>query len=109
MAFIASTPSSAERPRSGAAAACADTPRKRNLPVTFARCCSALAALRSPGCHGDDGIDVVEQAGAQHVDLARAAFFGRRAVEAQRAGALARPTSHSLTAMAAAVDAVPNR
>ena len=33
-----------------------------------------------------DRVDVLEEPGADHVDLARSAFFGRRAVVAQRAG-----------------------
>ena len=45
-----------------------------------------LASLRSPGCHDTTASTSLEQAGADHVDLARAAFFGRRAVVAQRAG-----------------------
>ena len=88
IAFIASTPSSAERPRSGAVEACADRPRKRNLPVTLASVLDALDGVAIAGMPRHHGVDVVEQTGAQHVDLARAAFFGGRAVEAQRAAAL---------------------
>ena len=55
-----------------------------------------------------DGVDILEEPGAHHVDLARAAFFGRRAVVAQRAGC-ARDASHSFTATAAASAPVPSR
>jgi hypothetical protein len=50
MLFMASTPSSAERPRSGAAAACAETPWKRNFADLFASELPGLASLRSPAC-----------------------------------------------------------
>jgi hypothetical protein len=82
MWFIASTPSRAERPRSGAAAACAETPRKRNFPLRLASEVSGLAVERD--------VDVAEQAGAHHVHLAGAPFFGGRTVDAQRPGTAAR-------------------
>jgi hypothetical protein len=50
MCVIASTPSSAERPRSGAPAAWADTPWKRNFADLLASDVSSLASLRSPAC-----------------------------------------------------------
>ena len=50
MLSIASTASSAERPLSGAAAACAEMPWNRNFAPTFASVLLGLAALRSPGC-----------------------------------------------------------
>ena len=49
--FIASTPSSADRPWSGAPAACAEIPRKRNFAERFASESPGLASFRSPGCH----------------------------------------------------------
>ncbi len=50
MKFIASTPSSAERPRSGAPAAWDDTPVKRNFADLLASEDSAFAAFWSSAC-----------------------------------------------------------
>jgi hypothetical protein len=85
MWFIASTPSSADRPRSGAPAACADTPWKRNFADLLASDVEWLASLRSLACQCSHGIDVLEEAFAHHVDLAGAPFLGRRTVDADRA------------------------
>ncbi len=87
IASIASTASSAERPRSGAAAAWAAMPWKRNLADTMARLVDGLGSFDCPGCHGDRRVHVVEQAGAHHVALGAAAFLGGGPVEADRARA----------------------
>ena len=50
MWFMASTPSSAERPWSGALAACADTPRKRNLADLLASDAEGFALFTPDGC-----------------------------------------------------------
>ena len=40
-------------------------------------------AIGIAGMPGQDGVDIVEQAGVEHIDFAAAAFFGRRAVVAE--------------------------
>ena len=81
---MASTASSAERPRWGAAAAWAATPWKRNfavmLPVELVR--TRLVGISGMPRHRD--VDVIEEPGAYHVYLARPALFRGRPVVTQR-------------------------
>jgi len=59
-------PFAASTMRSGAAAACAAMPWKRNLPVMFAVELVGLSLLRSAGCHETiHGTLTHEQAAAQ--------------------------------------------
>ena len=73
-----STASSADRPRSGADAACDETPEKVNLADRLANVLAESAALTEE-VPVDDGIHIIKETCPHHIDLSRAAFLSRRA------------------------------